>query len=191
MLRSKIVKIILAVLSSVLISSFYNINKTVADMAVKESIYSIKINDLNGEKIDLTKFKGKKILIVNTASKCGFTGQYEALQELHKVYGEKLVIIGVPCNQFRSQEPGTADEIGYFCKVNYGVTFLLTEKIFVKGEKKHPLYEWLTNKELNGIKSSSVKWNFQKYLIDEDGHLIDYFYSITKPMSAKITKYLN
>jgi len=184
-------KIILVVISSIFILTIYNLDKPVASMTAKESIYSIKINDLNGNAIDFNNFKGKKILIVNTASECGFTGQYSGLQELHTKYGTQLVVIGVPCNQFGSQEPGTAIEIESFCELNYGVTFLLTEKVMVKGDDKHPLYIWLTKKELNGVKSSSVKWNFQKYLIDEEGNFINYFYSITKPMSSKITKYLD
>lgn len=154
------------------------------------NIYQTPINSLGGDPIDLSTFKGKKILIVNTASECGFTGQYEALQELHDTYKDELIIIGVPCNQFGGQEPGTAKDIQSFCKLNYGVTFLMTEKVDVKGDKQHPLYAWLTQKELNGVKSSTVKWNFQKYLIDENGQLIDYFYSMTKPKSTKITSYL-
>ena len=154
------------------------------------SIYNISINSLTGEPIDLSQFKGKKILIVNTASECGFTGQYEGLQELYDTYKDKLVIIGVPCNQFGGQEPGSAKEIESFCQVNYGVTFLMTEKVDVKGENQHELYNWLTNKELNGVSSSTVKWNFQKYLIDEEGHFVDYYYSITKPLSSKITDHL-
>ena len=160
-------------------------------MLSRESIYLSQINSLSGDKIDLEDFKGKKILIVNTASKCGFTKQYSELEELHKKFGDQLVVIGVPCNQFGKQEPGTADEIKSFCDLNYGVSFLLTEKIDVKGQGKHPLYMWLTNIELNGVKSTSIKWNFQKYLIDENGDLIDVFYSITKPMSSKIIKYLS
>jgi len=156
----------------------------------KTSIYDIEINSLSGEGIDLSEFKGKKILFVNTASKCGFTGQYEGLQKLHDTYKDNLVVIGLPCNQFGSQEPGNADQIQSFCQVNYGVDFLMTEKIDVKGDNQHPLYAWLTKKEINGNKSSSVKWNFQKYLIDEKGHLIDYYLSVTKPMSSKITNYL-
>ncbi|WP_370097718.1 glutathione peroxidase [Xanthomarina gelatinilytica] len=159
-------------------------------MQASASLYDISINSLTGEPIDLSSFKGKKILIVNTASECGFTGQYEGLQELYNTYKDKLVVIGVPCNQFGGQEPGTATEIQSFCKQNYGVTFLMTEKVDVKGENQHPLYKWLTNKELNGVSSSSVKWNFQKYLIDEKGNLIDYYYSITSPTSTKITKHL-
>jgi glutathione peroxidase len=150
------------------------------------SIYKVKINDLNGQLIDFNQAKGKKLLIVNTASKCGFTNQYAELQNLHEHYSESLVVLGVPCNQFGKQEPGNAAEINDFCELNYGVSFTLTEKVDVKGAKQHPLYAWLTQKKLNGVKNSSVKWNFQKYLIDEEGKLIDFYYSITKPMSSKI-----
>ena len=159
-------------------------------MQSTESIYSISINSLTGEPINFNNFKGKKIIIVNTASECGFTNQYAGLQELYDMYKDKLIVIGVPCNQFGGQEPGTSKDIESFCQVNYGVTFLMTEKVDVKGEKQHPLYAWLTKKELNGVKNSTVKWNFQKYLIDENGNLIDYYYSITKPNSSKIIKYL-
>lgn len=154
------------------------------------SLHSIKINSLQGEEIDLSIYKGKKILFVNVASKCGFTSQYEGLQKLYDTHKDKLVIIGVPCNQFGSQEPGSSNEIQEFCAINYGVTFPITEKIAVKGDKQHPLYSFLTQKDKNGKKSSSVKWNFQKYLIDEEGKLIDYWFSITKPSSKKITKHL-
>lgn len=182
----------LTIISIAVISIFIFINKSKKDkkMQATESIYNISINSLTGEPIGLSSFKGKKILIVNTASECGFTGQYSELQELHETYKDKLVIIGVPCNQFGGQEPGTAKEIESFCQVNYGVTFLMTEKVDVKGENQHPLYSWLTTKELNGVSSSTVKWNFQKYLIDENGQLIDYYYSITKPNNSKITKHL-
>ncbi len=148
---------------------------------------AFKINSLDGKEINLNDFKGKKLLLVNTASECGFTPQYEELQQLHEKYQDKLVIIGFPCNQFGHQEPGDASEIKAFCKKNYGVTFLMTEKIEVKGDGQHPIYKWLTEKEENGVKTSHVKWNFQKYLLDEQGRLIDVFYSTTKPMSKKIT----
>lgn len=154
------------------------------------SIYDIKINTLQGKTINLSKFKGKHILFVNVASKCGFTKQYHELQELSETYKNKLQVIGVPCNQFGNQEPGNAESINSFCQVNYGVTFLITEKLHVKGKNQHPLYTWLTQKSNNGQKESSVKWNFQKYLVDEKGHLIDYFYSVTKPQSLKIVKHL-
>lgn len=152
------------------------------------SIYDIKINSLMGDNIDLNEFKGKTILFVNVASKCGFTPQYKDLQSLHEKYKEKLIIIGVPCNQFGAQEPGSSKEIESFCQKNYGVDFLMTEKINVKGDEQHELYSWLTNKELNGVKTSSVKWNFQKYMIDKNGNFIDYFYSTTNPLSDKIIK---
>jgi glutathione peroxidase len=155
-----------------------------------KSIYEISINALNGKPINLSDFKGKHILFVNVASKCGFTPQYKALQELHETYKETLQVIGVPCNQFGNQEPGKAEEIESFCEVNYGVTFLITEKIDVKGTNQHPLYSWLTQKNNNGKKNSSVKWNFQKYLVDTEGLLIDYYLSITTPLSSKITKHL-
>jgi glutathione peroxidase len=154
----------------------------------KESLYDIKITGIDGKTIDLHQYKGKKILFVNVASKCGFTYQYEGLQELYTTYKDKLIVIGVPCNQFRGQEPGTESEIKTFCRLNYGVDFPLTSKIEVKGKNQHKLYQWLTMKVKNGKKNSSVKWNFQKYLIDEKGELIDVFYSLTRPMSKKITK---
>lgn len=154
------------------------------------SLYDININGLNGKPIDLTSFKGKHILFVNVASKCGFTSQYKELQQLSDTFKDKLVVIGLPCNQFGGQEPGNPDEIQTFCERNYGVTFLISEKIDVKGSDQHPLYKWLTTKELNGTSDSSVKWNFQKYLVDDEGKLIDYFFSILKPMSSKITKHL-
>ena len=154
----------------------------------KMSVYNIKINDLDGKPINLEKFKGKYLLFVNVASKCGFTKQYADLQELYDLYIDNLMVIGVPCNQFGAQEPGSPDEIQTFCKKNYGVTFLMTEKISVKGNNQHPLYNWLTDKSLNGVKNSTVKWNFQKYIVDKDGNLIDYFYPMTRPLSSKITK---
>ncbi|GAA3552929.1 glutathione peroxidase [Snuella lapsa] len=155
-----------------------------------KDLYEIKINALTGEPIDLSAFKGKYILFVNVASECGFTGQYKELQKLYDTYQDKLMVIGVPCNQFGNQEPGTAKEIQSFCSQNYGVTFLMTEKIEVKGEKQHPLYQWLTQKSKNGKANSTVKWNFQKYLISKNGTLIDFFYSMTNPLSEKITRHL-
>ena len=153
-----------------------------------KSIYDIKIEGIDGGTIDLNQYKGKKILFVNVASKCGFTKQYDGLQELSEKYDDKLVVIGLPCNQFGAQEPGQNNEIKSFCKVNFGVDFPLTDKIDVKGDNQHPIYDWLTSKENNGKVNSSVKWNFQKYLVDEEGRLIDFFYSTTTPMSTKITK---
>tara|TARA_R110000868_G_scaffold5891_3_gene34330 strand:- start:1155 stop:1694 length:540 start_codon:yes stop_codon:yes gene_type:complete len=154
------------------------------------SFYDIKINTISGEAMNLNDYKDKFILVVNVASKCGFTSQYEDLQKLFEQYKNKLVVIGVPCNQFGSQEPGHSDEIKSFCKLNYGVTFPITEKINVKGKQQHKLYKWLTNKVNNGTKNSSVKWNFQKYLIDKNGKLVDYYFSSTNPLSSKITNHI-
>lgn len=153
-------------------------------------IYKIKINSLQNKAIDLSEYKNKYILFVNVASKCGFTSQYKELEELYTTHKDNLMVIGSPCNQFGSQEPGAAEDIEAFCKVNFGVTFLMTEKIDVKGSKAHPLYTWLTDKSLNDTKNSSVKWNFQKYLVSPQGKLVDYYFSITKPSSSKITKHL-
>lgn len=165
-------------------------SKSSAQTAPSESIYDIKINSLTGQAINLSDYKDKYILFVNVASKCGFTGQYEDLQKLYDKYQDKLMIIGAPCNQFGGQEPGTAQEIQSFCQSNYGVTFLMTEKLDVKGANQHPLYQWLTMQSKNGKTDSKVKWNFQKYLIDKEGRMIDYYFSITNPMSDKITKHL-
>ena len=154
------------------------------------NLYDIQINSLQGKPINFGDFKGKYILFVNVASKCGFTPQYKDLEKLYQEYKDHLIVIGVPCNQFGNQEPGSSDEIQEFCQVNYGVSFLITEKVNVKGSNQHPLYAWLTEKENNGKKSSTVRWNFQKYLVDSEGNLIDFYYSITKPTSSKITKHI-
>jgi glutathione peroxidase len=150
------------------------------------SVYDVQINSLMGDPINLTDYKGKKILFVNVASKCGYTPQYKGLQELHKAHGDQLVVIGVPCNQFMGQEPGSADDIQAFCEKNYGVEFLITEKVKVKGGGQHPLYQWLTQKSNNGVEDTKVKWNFNKYLIDEEGNYVEYFGSKVKPMTEPI-----
>jgi glutathione peroxidase len=151
---------------------------------------NFNIKTIDGEPLNFEKFKGKKLLLVNVASKCGLTPQYKELQELYDKYNGKLEIVGFPCNQFLNQEPGTAEEIKTFCTKNYGVTFTITEKIDVKGKNQHPIYQWLTDKEKNGVESSKVKWNFQKYLIDENGNYIAHFDPTVKPMSEEILKYL-
>ena len=153
-------------------------------------IYDITINDIEGKEINLIDFKGKYVLFVNVASNCGFTRQYKDLQTLYDKYKDELVVVGVPCNQFGGQEPGDEEQISIFCSEKYNVTFPMTEKIAVRGSNQHPLYKWLTSKDLNGRKNSSVKWNFQKYLVDKDGNLIDYWYSLTNPTSSKITNYI-
>jgi len=153
----------------------------------KENIHNISIKDIDGNLIELSSFKGKYILFVNVASNCGFTKQYADLQELYQKYMSDLVIIGLPCNQFGAQEPAREEEIKQFCTKNFGVSFILTEKIDLKGDNISPLYVWLTDKKSNGVLNSNVKWNFQKYLVDRDGELINYFYSTTNPLSDKIT----
>ena len=155
------------------------------------SIHQFKAKTLEGLDFDMASLKGKKVLIVNTASKCGFTPQYKELEALYQQYKDKnFTIIGFPCNQFGAQEPGTSSEIHDFCTKNYGVTFLMMEKVNVKGDSICDIYRWLTNKSQNGVMSSSVKWNFQKYMIDENGFLIDYVLSFKSPLNSKITKWI-
>ena len=166
--------------------SFHSSNELIEQSTT--SIYDIKINSLDGDPIDLNDFKGKKILFVNVASECGYTPQYEDLQTLHENYLDNLIVIAIPCNQFGEQEPGEADEIMEFCQKKYGVTFILTQKVDVKGDDQHSLYAWLTQKDLNGVNNSSVKWNFQKYLVDENGEYVDFFLSATGPLDSKITE---
>lgn len=155
------------------------------------TIYDYKIEALNSDEIiDLSAYRGKKMLLVNVASKCGYTPQYEDLQKLFETYPDKLVIIGFPCNQFLFQESGSEDQIAAFCQKNYGVTFPMTTKIKVKGSGKHPIYQWLTSKELNGVDDYSVSWNFNKFLINEEGQLIGYFKSSIKPFDHQIVSHL-
>jgi glutathione peroxidase len=156
------------------------------------SIYDFKVPGLEGGTIDLKAYKGKKILIVNTASKCGFTPQYEELEQLYKQYKDKLVIIGFPANNFKGQEPGSNAEISEFCKRNYGVTFPMAEKVSVTGDDIHPLFKYLTEEARKiGAEEPIIKWNFTKFLVDEKGRLVKVFRSNVKPLSEDITKYLN
>ena len=155
-----------------------------------QSIHNFTVKSIDGKTLNLASFKGKKILIVNTASKCGYTPQYEALEKVYEQYKDKLVIIGFPCNQFGGQEPGSNEEIVAFCKKNYGVSFPLADKIDVKGDNIAPIYQWLTTKSKNGILDASISWNFNKFLIDENGKMIAYFPSNVKPDSETILSYL-
>jgi glutathione peroxidase len=175
---------------SIMLFGLFNATKVNAQ-AVTKSIYDIKIEGLDGTPIDLKKYKGKKILIVNTASKCGLTPQYEGLEKLYEKYNDKLVIIGMPANNFLYQEPGSNSEIGAFCKKNYGVSFPMGAKIDVKGKNMHPLYIWLTTKKWNQVSDSSVKWNFQKYLIDEQGNFQQMFAPSVDPMADEIINAIN
>jgi glutathione peroxidase len=148
-------------------------NKTTVEKPkAMKSIYDFKVKDLTGNDFDFASLKGKKIMIVNTASKCGLTPQYEELQLLYEQYQDQLVIVGFPANNFGAQEPGTNEEIATFCKKNYGVAFPMMSKISVKGEDMAPIYKYLTQKSENGLEDSEVTWNFQKYLIDQDGKLV-------------------
>ena len=156
------------------------------------SVYDFKVNGLDGNPIDLSQYKGKKILIVNTASKCGFTPQYADLEKLYTTYQGKLVIIGFPANNFAQQEPGSNKEISEFCTKNYGVTFPMSEKVDVVGDNISPLFKYLTDQaKAMGVADPVIKWNFTKFLIDENGKLIAVFPSKVKPMDDQITKYLN
>jgi glutathione peroxidase len=153
--------------------------------------YNFKVKTLEGQDFDFASLKGKKVMIVNTASKCGFTPQYKDLEEVYEKYQGNFVIIGFPANNFMNQEPGSATDIRKFCSENYGVTFPMMEKISVKGDDMHPLYKWLTSKDKNGVMDSEVKWNFQKYLIDENGKLVDVIYSKEKPSSDKVISWIS
>lgn len=156
------------------------------------TVYDFKVPALDGSTIDLAQYKGKKILIVNTASKCGFTPQYADLEKLYEKYKDKLVIIGFPANNFGQQEPGTSSEIKEFCTKNYGVSFPMADKVDVVGENTHPLFKYLTGEAKKlGVADPVIKWNFTKFLVDEKGTLIAVFPSKIKPMDNEITKYLN
>jgi glutathione peroxidase len=157
-----------------------------------QTFYDLKAKTIDGKEFNFSDLKGKKVIIVNTASKCGYTPQYEDLEKLYNEYKDKnVVILGFPANNFGRQEPGTNEEINEFCKKNYGVSFQMMEKISVKGDDMDPVYQWLTQQSKNGKMDSSVKWNFQKYLIDEKGNLVDVAYSGDKPMGDKILNWLN
>lgn len=154
------------------------------------SFYDFKVSTLEGENFDLADLRGKRVLVVNTASECGFTPQYEQLQELYATYGgENFTVIGFPANNFGGQEPGTHEEIREFCSKNYGVTFPMTEKISVVGENQHPLYQWLTRESMNGVSDAEVKWNFHKFLIDENGNWVASHPSAVSPVDEAIVSF--
>lgn len=155
------------------------------------SIYDFSMKAINGELIDFNIYRGKKMLIVNVASECGFTPQYEDLQKLHEQYGDKVTILGFPSNEFGRQEPGTNQEIHSFCKENYGINFQLFAKTTVQGDDKCDLYIWLTAKELNGWNDQEPKWNFNKYLVSEEGVLLKYYSSKTSPLSGELISEIN
>jgi len=151
---------------------------------------SAKVKSIDGAEVDFTQFKGKKVLIVNVASECGYTPQYEDLQKLYEANKDKLVILGFPANNFGKQEPGTNEEIKTFCQKNYGVTFPMFEKISVIGDDQHPLYKWLTSKDLNGWNDQQPTWNFCKYLLNENGELVKFYSQKVKPFDEEIVSQL-
>lgn len=157
----------------------------------KKTFHDFTVESITGEMVELSEFQGKKVMVVNTASKCGLTPQYELLEELYQRYSTSgFVILGFPANNFMEQEPGTNEEILEFCQVNYGVSFPMMAKISVKGQDIDPLYQWLTTKELNGKTDAEIAWNFQKFLIDEDGQLVDFLPPGESPMSEKVIAWL-
>ena len=166
------------------------ISKAKTKELMGKTIYDFTVESLDGKEINFADFKGKKILIVNTASECGFTPQYADLEKVYEEYKDKLVVIGFPANNFGGQEPGTNTEIGKFCQKNYGVTFPMAAKVSVKGDDMAPIFKFLTEQELNGVKNTTILWNFTKFLVDENGKLIDTYVSTTKPTDNAITKYL-
>lgn len=178
----KTLTLILATMLTASISSAQTTQKTLHDFTVKT---------IDGKDLALNSLKGKKVLVVNTASKCGYTPQYEDLQNLYETYGgEDFTIIGFPANNFMKQEPGSNEEIQEFCRLNYGVTFPMMAKISVKGKDIHPLYQWLTSKDENGVVDAKVKWNFQKFMIDENGKVVDYAAPGVKPFDEKIVNWI-
>jgi len=175
----------------IIVFALLNLSLMSTLIAQNKNFHSFSAKTIDGSVLDFSTLKGKKVLVVNTASKCGFTPQYKELEELYKQYGgDKFTIIGFPANNFLSQEPGTDEEIKQFCEVNYGVTFQMMSKISVKGDDIHPVYKWLTSKAENGVMDSKVSWNFQKYMIDENGNLVDFMEPKKSPMSEKIIDWI-
>lgn len=176
-----------------LLVSAYAISKTHKSTAktMEKSFYDFKMKDLNGEEVNFSIFKGKKIMVVNVASKCGYTPQYEELQKLYSENSDKLVILGFPANNFGGQEPGSNEEIKSFCTENYGVTFPMFEKISVKGFDKHPVYRWLSDSEQNGWNNEEPSWNFCKYILDEEGKLVTFLPSKVSPLDEQIIEIIN
>ena len=172
------------------IFTVFNLNSSEKIPDIPKSFYALSAEDINGAIISMSSFKGKKVLVVNVASQCGYTPQYEGLQTLYETYSDSLVVLGFPSNDFMWQEPGSNTEIKTFCKTNYGVTFPMFSKIHVKGRKQHPIYDWLSDNKLNGWNDDSPSWNFNKYLLDENGAIIELYGADVKPLDTLITKHL-
>lgn len=177
---------------SALIAAFVLISATTLQDKPMKTLHDFTVEDIYGDEFDLASLSGKKVMVVNTASKCGLTPQYEDLEKLYQDFSDKgFVIIGFPANNFMNQEPGTNEDIITFCQENYGVSFPMMSKVSVKGDDMHPLYQWLTQKSQNGKMDAEVTWNFQKFLIDEKGHLVDVLSPREKPYSDKVVEWLN
>ena len=185
-----IVLLVIVVSLVLWLALLYVRSQNLRDPITETDFYALQIKGIDGETISFDQFRGKKVLVVNTASECGFTEQYASLQNLYELYQDQLVILGVPSNQFLGQEPWNEADIKQFCQKNYGVSFLLSEKVKVFGPEQHPVYQWLTRKTLNWVKNSRVTRNFQKYLVDESWHLLAHFSPNTIPFDKRITQYL-
>ncbi|MGR3810407.1 glutathione peroxidase [Jiulongibacter sp. NS-SX5] len=177
---------LIALVSVLIFSNFREIeevssNNSTTQKMVKGSLYDFKMTSLDGQEIDLAEYKGKKVVILNVASKCGYTPQYADWQKFHEENGDKVAVLGFPANNFGGQEPGSDEEIATFCEKNYGVSFQMFSKIEVKGADQHPLYQWLSKKELNGLIDQAPSWNFCKYVVNESGEVTHFFASGVKP----------
>ena len=194
-MKTYIILTIVAVIFIALGFSAWNVYggvSTYTPIEAPTSFYDLSCETLEGETLDFNSLRGKKVLIVNTASECGFTSQYEGLQKLHEEYGgDDFVIIGFPCNDFGKQESGTHEEIGAFCSKNFGVTFQMMEKVSVKGSNTHSVYNWLLNEAENGVSNHNVRWNFHKFLIDENGALVASLRSGVNPEDNRVINFLN
>ncbi len=187
-MKALIISVVVLV-AVVLISGFKMLssrNKKPDMSNVPKSFYELSYNSIEDKKVLMSEYKGKYVLVVNVASKCGYTPQYETLEKLYEKHKDKLVIVGFPCNQFLGQEPGNEEQIAEFCTKNYGVTFPLASKIDVKGKSQDPVYSWLTTKELNNKEDNTVSWNFNKFLISPSGEWLAYFGSKTEPLGGEI-----
>ena len=183
-------KLILASAAMVILFSAFMFNAETSNSIQKMNFYDFKVTDINGETFDFSSLKGQRVLVVNTASECGYTKQYKQLEELYEMYADKkFTIIGFPANDFGGQEPGSDAEIATFCEKNYGVTFPMMSKITVKGDKMSPVYKWLTSKAENGVSDGNVKWNFHKFLVDENGMWVAELPSSVTPLDDKITTF--
>ena len=171
------------------IFTVFNLNSSEKIPDIPKSFYALSAEDINGEVISMSSFKGKKVLVVNVASQCGYTPQYEGLQTLYETYSDSLVVLGFPSNDFLWQEPGSNSEIKTFCQRTYGVTFPMFSKIHVKGRKQHPIYDWLSDSKLNGWNDENPSWNFNKYLLDEKGNLIEWVGANLEPLDTMITRH--